>query len=183
MSERGGMRPIFFSVLAAWALVGCEPVTTSSNGASSVAITGERRADAPATMSDSWPSESNADEQTYIRDKIKVYDIDGRFFDSILDGRVPGIRFKIKNIGARTLREVRVRLLFKDESGTVIYENDYSPVLAGALYDSDPPLRPNYVWQNDRNQFYSPSGIPSEVDPRKTEVRVIDIEFADAEAS
>ncbi|MBU1999318.1 MAG: hypothetical protein KKE64_07490, partial [Candidatus Omnitrophica bacterium] len=45
--------------------------------------------------------------QAYI-DKVKLYDFTAKYFSTYLDGKTPGITFKIKNEGDKTLTKVKV---------------------------------------------------------------------------
>jgi hypothetical protein len=119
-------------------------------------------------------------EAAYIRDKLRLYDLQARYYESVLDGEVPGVRFKIKNGGDRTLDRVTVRVVFHDAAGVAIAEQEYNPVLVSEYsYGGDnKPLRPNYIWQGDRGEFYSAKDVPSEWAPGKATATITDIEFA-----
>lgn len=123
-----------------------------------------------------------AEEAAYIRDHLKVYSLDARYFDSLLDGRVPGVDFKIKNDGNRTLNEVKVKVVFYDDQDKPIGEEEYYPVLvtSSSLGDNT-PLRPNYIWQQESGQFYSAKSVPSEWKAGKVSASITDIEFAPEE--
>lgn len=43
---------------------------------------------------------------------LRHYDLEAKYYESRLDGTVPGIDFEIKNTGNRTLNRVKVRLVF-----------------------------------------------------------------------
>lgn len=133
-------------------------------------------ADAEAVLGDS-PS---GEERAYIRDHLTLYDLEGSYFDSILDGRVPGVDFKIRNDGNRTLNEVRVLIRFLDTQGNAIAEEEYFPVLVSEYNfgDDNSPLRPNYIWQQEQGQFYSAKSVPSEWQAGKVTGKIVDIEFA-----
>lgn len=120
-----------------------------------------------------------AEEAAYIRDHLKVYNLEARYFDSLLDGRVPGVDFKIKNNGDRTLNEVKVKVVFYDDQDKPIGEEEYYPVLVSSSGIGDnTPLRPNYIWQQESGQFYSAKSVPSEWKTGKVSATVTDIEFA-----
>lgn len=131
--------------------------------------------DAAADSGDS----RTAEEAAYIRDHLKVYNLEGRYFDSLLDGRVPGVDFKIKNDGDRTLNEVKVKVVFYDDQDKPIGEEEYYPVLVTSSGIGDnTPLRPNYIWQQESGQFYSAKSVPSEWKTGKVSATITDIEFA-----
>jgi hypothetical protein len=133
-------------------------------------------ANIPGTESDGPSTE----EATYIRDNLNLYDLETKYFDSMLDGRVPGVDFKIKNNGNRTLNRVKVKVVFQDEQGKPIAEEEYSPVwVVENSYSSDnnTPLRPNYIWQNENGHFYNAKSVPSEWAEGKATATITDIEF------
>lgn len=113
----------------------------------------------------------------YISKHLAVYELEARYMDSMLDGRVPGLTFKVKNNGDQTLDRVEVTVEFLNASGDAISEEVYNPVIAGG-YSSDPPLRPGHIWQNERGSFYAAKSVPSEWASGRARARVTDIEFA-----
>ena len=119
-------------------------------------------------------------QQAYI-DKVKLYDLKSKYYESLLQGRVPGVKFKIKNTGDRILNKVEVTVYFKDAKGNVIFEEDYRPVNTHAISftGDDKPLKPNYVWQMERGQFYPAKSVPSEWETGSVSAKITDIEFSD----
>jgi len=111
--------------------------------------------------------------------KVLVYDVRAKYFESLLDGKVPGITFKIKNTGDRTLTRVEVMCYFKNKDGMVISEEDFTPVFSGSTFSSsdNKPLKANYIWRMERGKFYSAKSVPDEWKPGLVEVKVINIEF------
>jgi hypothetical protein len=120
------------------------------------------------------------DKAAYIAEYLTLYDLDARYRDSMLDGRVPGVKFKIKNKGNRTLNEVHVRVVFLDEAGKPIAEDDYTPVLVTDTNFSgdNTPLRPNYIWSGKLDEFYTAKQVPSEWKSGRATATITDIEFA-----
>lgn len=128
-------------------------------------------------------AEANALEQekrNYISENLEVYGLTARYMSSMLDGRVPGVTFKLKNNGERSLSGVEVTVEFLDAEKNAIAEEIYNPVIAGG-YSSDPPLRPGYIWQNERGTFYAAKAVPSEWQSGNARAFVSDIEFAEGE--
>jgi hypothetical protein len=113
----------------------------------------------------------------YINDSLKLYDCHADYHDSLIDGRVPGVEFKIKNNGNRTLRKVEVTFYFKDSSGQTISEEKYYPVLVTKFGTDNNPLKPGYIWQVESGHFYAAKKVPSEWQPRNTTTQITDIEF------
>lgn len=121
----------------------------------------------------------SAEEAAYIRTHLRLYDLEAKYYESMLDGKVPGVDFKIKNAGNRTLNRVTVRVVFQDAGGKPIAEDEYNPVLVvEGGYSDDTPLRPNYIWQNEPDRFYTAKSVPSEWAEGKAEATITDIEFA-----
>lgn len=131
-------------------------------------------------------SEMKAQEDTqtqaktaYIKDHIVLYDVQARYMDSLLDGKVPGVLFKLRNTGDRDLDMVKVTVLFKDASGAVIHEEDYTPVLVSDFsFGDNKPLKAGYVWQMEAGKFYAAKSVPSEWKEGAVDAKISDIRFA-----
>lgn len=120
--------------------------------------------------------------EDYIANSIVLSDVKAKYHNSVLNGRTPGVRFKLKNNGDRTLHEVEVLVLFKDASGAVISEEDYHPVLVNQFSLGDnKPLKPGYIWTQPKNQFYSAKSVPEEWDEGSVEAKITEIKFAPEE--
>lgn len=117
-------------------------------------------------------------EAAYMENNVEVYDLSARYMESMLDGRVPGVDFKVKNKGRRSLDEVQVTVVFYDKGGNAIAEDVFYPVLVGG-FDSGPPLRPGYIWQQERGSFYSAKSVPTEWEAGKATAKITGIEFSD----
>ena len=115
----------------------------------------------------------------YIKNDLELYDFSARYQDSILDGRVPGVDFKLHNKGARTLQKVEVTVYFKDAAGNVIWEEKYFPVLVTEFGTDNTPLKPGYIWQMESGHFYAAKKVPSEWQEGSARAVVTDIEFKD----
>lgn len=152
-------------------------------GGMSAAI--KKVAEEPSKKSTSSTSQNKVqeDEDTkaktaYIQKHLSIYDIEARYFESILDGRVPGVRFKLRNSGDRDLDMVKVTVFFKDATGAVIHEEDYTPVLVSeySFLDSK-PLKAGYVWQLEKGKFYAAKSVPSEWKEGSVDAKISDIRF------
>lgn len=97
--------------------------------------------------------------------------------DSLLDCRVPGALFRLRNTGGRSLDKVEVTVYFKDAQGQVIAEEEYIPVLVSEFSFSgdNKPLKPGYVWQMEKGKFYSAKSVPSEWQEGNIEASLTDI--------
>lgn len=113
----------------------------------------------PATAPAPGP---NDDPLLYLAaEKVELYDFKAKYFQSALDGRIPGVEFKLRNKGERTLSRVRVVVYFKGKDGATIAEESFLPVAAGGFMDGA-PLKPGYIWQQERGKFFAAKNVPSE---------------------
>jgi len=173
-----GVSALLLLFAVAWDWIGkarptAAPDSTIGNIASPVV-----GSSATSGIDDNKPS---AEEAAYIKSNLRLYDLTSKYYDSMLDGRVPGVDFKIQNAGNRTLNRVKVRVIFQDADGKPIAEEEYSPVWViqgGYSMNDDKPLRPNYIWQNEPDKFYSAKSVPSEWQEGKVTATISDIEFA-----
>ncbi len=119
------------------------------------------------------------EKQAYI-DKVKLYDFTAKYFSTYLDGKTPGVTFKIKNEGDKILTKVEVTAYFKDASNNTIAEEDYHPVLVSEYsFGDNKPLKPNYIWQMEQGKFYNAKSVPSEWQEGNAVAKITDIEFED----
>jgi len=117
------------------------------------------------------------EKQEYIS-KVKLYAFEARYYKTYLDARVPGVEFKLKNEGDKTLTEVEVTVYFKDASGNVIAEEDYHPVLVSDFsFRDNKLLKPNYIWQMEQGKFYQAKSVPSEWQEGNAVAKITTIEF------
>ena len=116
------------------------------------------------------------EQQKYLENKIQLYDLNAEYYDTFLEDNIPGVTFKLKNNGERTLTEISVTVYFKDSEGNVIFEEDYNPVLISD-YSDDKPLKPNYIWSLNKDKFYKAESVPSEWEEGEVSAKITDIEF------
>ncbi len=131
------------------------------------------------SASDDTPEQERAKGE-YIKEQLELYEVSGTYRESLLDGRVPGVTFKLRNKGTRQLDKVKVTVFFKDSAGSIIYEEDYNPVSVSAwtLTGDNKPLKPGYVWQIERGKFFSAKSVPSEWKEGSIAAEVTEIEFS-----
>ena len=130
----------------------------------------------------SAPSQLEASEERARREYIRLvdlYDFQAKYYESVLEGRVPGVDFKLRNHGNRTLKTVEVTVYFRDRNGNVISEENYFPVNTSSWMEPSKPLKPNYIWQMERGRFYSAKEVPDEWQEGNALARVTDLEFED----
>ncbi len=120
----------------------------------------------------------------YIRRHLVLYDVQAKYKDSLLDGKVAGVLFKLRNNGDRSLDEVKVTVYFKDAGGAVIHEEDYYPVLVSDFSVGDnTPLKPGYIWQMESGKFYEAKSVPSEWQEGAVQAKITDVQFSTRDAS
>jgi hypothetical protein len=117
----------------------------------------------------------------YIADNLELYDVSAKYMNAALDGKVPGVLFKIRNNGEQSLDRVEVTIYFKDASGRIIAEEDYHPVLVSeySFSGDNKPLKPGYVWQMERGKFYSAKKVPDEWAEGQIDAAITNIKFAE----
>lgn len=117
------------------------------------------------------------EKQSYIKNVV-LYDLQAKYYSTYLESNVPGVEFKLKNKGNRTLKKVEVTVYFKDSSGTIIAEKTYNPVLISEYsWNDTKPLKPNYIWQLENGKFYKADSVPSEWKEGAVSAKITDIEF------
>jgi len=125
-------------------------------------------------------SAPSAEEANYINSNLRLYEFEAKNFDSLLDGRVPGVDFKIKNEGGRTINSLTVRVVFFDANDKPIAEEVFYPVNVGEYSTGNEakPLRPNYIWQQESGQFYTAKSVPSEWKEGNAKATITELKFA-----
>lgn len=120
------------------------------------------------------------EKQEYLS-KVSLYDLKAKYYETYLEKNVPGVEFKIKNKGDRTLKEVQVTVYFKDAKGTIIAEKQYHPVLVSkySFGRDNKPLKPNYIWQQERGKFYKADSVPTEWKEGSVSAKITNIEFSE----
>jgi hypothetical protein len=121
---------------------------------------------------------SDATLQAYIANSMAISDLKAGMHDSVLDGKVPGVEFRVKNNGDRPLKKVEVTVYFKDKDGKTIYEQKYTPISHSNM-DGDKVLKTNYIWQLEKGKFYTAKSVPSEWAAGVVDAKITAIEFAD----
>jgi hypothetical protein len=171
-----GVSFLLLLFVPAWDVLSQSHGSSPTTGASAAPATADGRTSAAGgTPTAGTPS---VEEAAYIKSNLKLYDLKAKYYDSMLDGRVPGVEFKLQNNGNRTLNKVTVRVVFYDAAGNPISEQDYDPVLVSSYSaDDSTPLRPHYIWQQESDKFYEAKTVPSEWAEGKVTASVTAIEF------
>lgn len=150
----------------------------TSNGVTS----SQSKTNAAKSEKSAAKAKKQAAKAQYIQQHLKLYDFHTKYMTSMLDGKVPGVTFKIKNEGNRTLNQVDVTVYFKNANGETISEASYTPVLVSeySFGDDNKPLKAGYIWQMESGHFYSAKSVPSEWKSGSAIAKITDIKFAAA---
>jgi hypothetical protein len=152
-----------------------------STGSTSVAIT-KAVADTSKQIAAAQHSQEDAEAKekaAYIQAHIVLYDVQAKYMDSVLDGKVPGVLLKLRNTGDRSLDKVKVTVTFKDARGAAIHDEDYFPVsVSDFSFGDNKALKPGYVWQMESGKFYSAKSVPSEWLEGSVDAKITDIQFS-----
>lgn len=178
---KGWSMPLLGGLICLLALL----ISFCSTGSTSVAIAeGLKEASEAAENNNNAKkiekADTEAEAKDYIANSLDLYDVEAKYFDSLLDGKVPGVLFKLKNKGDRTLDRVEVNCYFLDGSGNRIAEEDFYPVLVSeySFGGDNKPLKPGYVWTMEAGKFYTAKSVPSEWKEGSIEVEISEIKFA-----
>jgi subtilase family serine protease/DNA-directed RNA polymerase subunit RPC12/RpoP len=124
--------------------------------------------------------QTEALEKKYIKEKLVLYDFKAKYFEGILTGRTPGVVFKIKNNGDKTITELEVTVYFKDKNDNVIAEENYHPITKGRISfsdDSNKPLKPGYIYQLPSDKFLQAKSVASEWKEGNAFAKITDVKF------
>ena len=116
--------------------------------------------------------------------RVELYAFEASMIDTFLEKRIAATRFKLKNNGDRTLTEVEVTVYLKDAQEKVIFEKVFRPVFVTRIsFTSDnKPLKPNYIWEIENENWFTMKSAPSEWQVGNAEARVTNIKLAEAES-
>jgi hypothetical protein len=179
-----GCKGIGMPLLGAAICVAAFILPILSTGGTSAAISTASKAVNEASHKVTSQKQGQADTEAkakalYILEHLALYDVKAEYVDSALDGKVPGVLFKLRNTGDRNLDMVEVTVLFKDASGKVIFESDYHPVaVSDYSFTENKPLKAGYVWQMESGKFYAEKSVPSEWKEGSVEVKITDLRFS-----
>ena len=139
---------------------------------------------AATTSSTSATPETNAvpspEAVNYINKSLRLYEFKAKYYDSLMDGRVPGVDFKIKNEGDKTIKSLTVKVVFFDATNKPVGEELFYPVNVTeyGFGNENKPLRPNYIWQQEGDHFYTAKTVPSEWKEGNAKAMITEVEFA-----
>lgn len=153
-------------------------IRSAMSNALSTAFSGFGTQANPAPSAQSLASDVRKTEAAEYAKNIEVYDFEASMKDSLTNGRVPGLNFKLKNNGDKTVSQVKVTVYFQDGDGKNIAEEDFYPINTSSIMGGG-PLKPGYVWQQEKGKFYMAKSVPSEWKPGAASIAVTGVELAD----
>ena len=137
-------------------------------------------ADRAAAVRTAQAATDQQDKDIYILNYLTLYDVEAKYMESLTEGRIPGVLFKLRNGGDRTLEMIEVTVVFHSAEGAAIAEETYRPVQSSAFGVGDhKPLKPGYIWQLESGRFYNAGSVPSEWREGSIDARITDIRFAE----
>lgn len=121
-----------------------------------------------------------SEKMSYIG-QIEITEFIARRIDTYSRENVPAIRISVKNNGERSLDEVKVTVYFRDQSGEIIYEDDYHPVLVSdyGFGDNNKPLKAGYVREMAEGKYYTLESPLSEWQDGNATAKIVDLEFSE----
>ena len=112
----------------------------------------------------------------YTNIYLILYEFSIKMHKTASKNTLPGIKFKIKNAGEKIVKSITVTVYFEDEKGSIIHEEIYSPVYASNIKSSR-PLKPGYIWELEKDEFFPAKSVPSEWKVGAGYARITAIEF------
>ena len=131
-------------------------------------------------------AEANAEMQTFAEkmdylEKVEITEFSARRIDTYSGKNIPATRISLKNMGDRSLDRVEVTVYFYDDEGSVIYEEDYNPVLVSDwnITGHDKPLKGGYVKEMEADKWYTLDVPLSEWQEGNAKAKVTDLKFSE----
>ncbi|MGB0315362.1 MAG: DUF2939 domain-containing protein [Parvibaculales bacterium] len=128
-------------------------------------------------------SRKNATEKNGLNNqyfsKVRIYGLEAKRYSTFSNKNVAGVKFKLRNEGKKTLGLVKVATYFGDEKGQIIFEKVFTPVNVEKFFDASDPLKPNYIWQLEKDKFFPIDNMSDEWKLGEVKAEVIDVEFLD----
>jgi predicted Zn finger-like uncharacterized protein len=119
---------------------------------------------------------SKNDVQDYVN-KIQIYDLSAKYFESF-GGKKSGVEFKVKNLGDKTITELKIVVFFKDKNNATISEEDFFPINTESFSaEFRKPLKPGYIWTMPEGKFLPAESVPNEWQEGNVSISIADIKF------
>ena len=117
----------------------------------------------------------------------KLIEIDitsAKYIRTYTKGRVPGLRFRVKNNGARTIERLVVVVFFLDVNDAPIGEEEISLITNFGMFSDTGLLKSNYSMKipDDPDEYRVSPHITSEWKPGNVQLVIKEIQFPDTES-
>lgn len=104
-------------------------------------------------------------------EKVKLYETSAKYYTDFLDRKNAGVRFKLKNMGDKSLSRARVTFYFKDKQGDIISEDNFG------LISTIKVLKPGYISSMEKSAYLRADNVPSEWQEGSFDAKVTEVEF------
>ena len=95
------------------------------------------------------------DKSVYIQDQIELLDFEAKEYHADKGAApVPGVSFRLRNNGAKTLSKIWVRVTFLDSAGREVSQEKFEPLNDFWSKGHERVLRPGETWQFDDQAYY-----------------------------
>ena len=124
--------------------------------------------------------EEFTEKMNYI-DKVEITEFLAKRIDTYSKKGIPAVRISLKNVGDKSLDEVKVVVYFQDKNGQTIFEEDYHPVLVStySFRGDNKPLKPGYVKEMEKDKYYTLDSALSEWQEGKAVAKIVDLKFTE----
>ena len=109
---------------------------------------------------------------------ILVYNFVAERINTYLEKNVPAIAYSVKNLGNKTITELKVKVFYKDSNGNVLLEKNYYPVTKSAFEpERKAALKPGYIREPKKGYYNTLDQTLADWAPENTTLVIEDIEF------
>lgn len=122
-----------------------------------------------------------SEKERYIKRELDVFALHTEYMASMIDDNLPGVTFKLRNSGDRSVKLVEVTVFFQNVNNDVIYKTAFKPIVDSpfSFGENSGPLQPGEVWKMGNGRFYGAKSVPAEWLEGAAYAKVTHIEFAD----
>lgn len=109
---------------------------------------------------------------------ILVYNFVAERINTYLEKNVPAIAYSVKNLGNKTITELKVKVFYKDSNGNVLLEmNDYPVTKSAFEPERKAALKPGYIREPKKGYYSTLDQTLADWAPENTTLVIEDIEF------
>lgn len=109
---------------------------------------------------------------------ILVYNFVAERINTYSDKNVPAIAYSLKNLGNKTITELKVKVFYKDSNGNVLMEKIYYPITASAFEpERKAALKPGYIREPKKDYYNTLDQTLADWAPGNTTLVIENVEF------